>query len=170
VLDDISIDGESVSGKLLVTLSADVSASYDDQLYVQGKLKAPEVFETATGRTFDYPNYLRAQGIQAQISYAKLLDRKPAGWSLVGSLYSLKDLFEHSLDRVLPQPDNALLQGILIGEKAGISQELTNAFVQSGLVHIVVLSGYNISIVAVAMFRTLGFLSRTFQFGVGMWR
>lgn len=167
VLDGISIDGEEASGKLLATLPPNTPVSYGDQLYVQGKLKAPEVFETATGRTFDYPNYLRAQGIQAQISYAKLLDRKPAGWSLVGSLYSLKDLFEHSLDRVLPQPDNALLQGILIGEKAGISQELTQAFVQSGLVHIVVLSGYNISIVAVAMFRTLGFLSRTFQFGVG---
>ena len=85
----------------------------------------------------------------------------------MGSLYALKHTFEHSLNRLLPQPDNALLQGILVGEKAGISQELTQGFVQSGLVHIVVLSGYNISIVAEAMFRVLGFLPRALQFGVG---
>ncbi len=167
VLDDISIDGEEVSGKSLVTLPADVSVSYGDQLYVQGKLKAPEAFETTSGHTFDYPNYLRSQGIQAQMSFAKLLDRKQAGWSFVGSLYALKHLFEYSLNRLLPQLDNALLQGILIGEKAGLSQELTQGFVQSGLVHIVVLSGYNISIVADAVFRTLSFLPRTFQFSVG---
>ena len=167
VLDDISIDAQKVSGKLLVTLPVDVSVSYGDQLYVQGKLKAPEAFETATGRMVDYPNYLRAQGIQTQMSYAKLLDKKEARWSLVGALYGLKHLFKHSLDRLFPQPDNTLLQGVLIGEKAGISQELTNAFVQSGLVHIVVLSGYNISIVADAMFRVLGFLPRAFQFGIG---
>jgi competence protein ComEC len=167
VLDDISIDAQKVSGKLLVTLPVDVSVSYGDQLYVQGKLKAPEAFETATGRMVDYPNYLRAQGIQTQMSYAKLLDKKEARWSLVGTLYGLKHLFKHSLDRLFPQPDNTLLQGVLIGEKAGISQELTNAFVQSGLVHIVVLSGYNISIVADAMFRVLGFLPRVFRFGIG---
>ncbi len=167
VLDGISIDGEEASGKLLATLPPNTPVSYGDQLYVQGKLKLPEVFETTTGHTFDYPNYLRTQGIEVQMSYAKLLDRKEAKWSLIGSLYSLKHLFEHSLDSLLPKPDNALLQGILIGEKAGISQEITQGFVQSGLVHIVVLSGYNISIVAVAMFRTLGFLPRAFQFGIG---
>ena len=95
VLDDISIDGEEVSGKSLVTLPADVSVSYGDQLYVQGKLKAPEAFETTSGHTFDYPNYLRSQGIQAQMSFAKLLDRKQAGWSFTRSNICLSI---HSID------------------------------------------------------------------------
>ncbi|MDQ5955002.1 MAG: hypothetical protein QG621_5 [Patescibacteria group bacterium] len=167
VLDDISIDGESVSGRLLIVLPADSAVSYNDQLFVQGKLKAPEAFETQTGHTFDYPNYLRAQGIRAHMSYAKLLDTKPSGFSMLGMLFSLKHAFEYSLDMLFPNPDNALLQGVLLGEKRGISQDITNAFIQSGLVHIVVLSGYNLSIVAEAVFRTLSFLPRAASFGVG---
>ena len=167
VLGDLSIDNEPVSGKLLVSLPPSAEVVYSDQLYVQGNVQAPQTFETQTGRIFDYPNYLRAQGVQAQMSYAKLLATKQSGLSLQSFLFSLKHTFERSLDALLPDPDNALLQGVLLGEKRGISQELTQAFMLSGLVHIVVLSGYNISVVAEAVFRTLGFLPRTLRFGLG---
>ena len=166
-LADLSINNEPVSGELLVLLNSGTALSYNDTISVSGKITAPQAFQTDTGHTFDYPGYLRAQGIGAQMSHATLVSDSPSGFTILGALFGMKHAFEYSLDNLFPNPDNALLQGVLLGEKHGISQQLTDAFVRSGLVHIVVLSGYNIAVVSEAMFRALSFLPRTMSLGVG---
>ena len=167
VLDDLSIDNSAISGKLLVSLPPNTPVSYGDTLEVKGTVTAPQSFTTDTGHVFDYPNYLRVQGISAELSYATLLDARRGGLALFGALFSLKHIFERSLERLIPNPENALLQGELLGERHGISQVLTDAFVKSGLVHIVVLSGYNISIIALAIFWLLAPLPRRARFALG---
>jgi competence protein ComEC len=56
----------------------------------------------------------------------------------------------------IDEPEVSLLEGMLLGERGGFSNELMHAFVVVGLVHIVVLSGSNIAIIAEAVFRLLG--------------
>jgi len=48
--------------------------------------------------------------------------------------------------QVLPEPEAGLLAGILFGVKASMSQELYDALITTGTLHIVALSGQNISI------------------------
>ena len=155
------------SGGLLALVPRESRVSYGDEVEVQGKLVAPQSFETDTGHTFDYPNYLRVRGISVQMSRASARAITPAGFSLQGSLFALKHGFESSLDRLFVEPENALLQGILLGERHGIPKDLTQDFVDSGLVHVVVLSGYNISIVSEGVFRAFAFLPRTLGFAAG---
>lgn len=52
------------------------------------------------------------------------------------------------VNQVLPEPHAGLLNGILFGTKATVSKELYNALIQTGTLHIVALSGMNITIIA----------------------
>lgn len=50
------------------------------------------------------------------------------------------------INRLLPEPHAGLLSGLLFGTKAALSPDFYNALVQSGTIHIIALSGMNISI------------------------
>lgn len=52
------------------------------------------------------------------------------------------------LGRLLPEPQAGLLAGILFGTRASLSRHLTDAFIATGTIHIIALSGQNVSIVA----------------------
>jgi len=162
-----SINGAPAQGTVLAILNRDEKVLYGDTVTVSGKLAVPQPFMTDTGHMFDYAGYLSVQGVSVMVPQAALISDTSGGMSLQGSLYSLKHMFEASLDVLFPEPDNALLQGILLGERRGIPKDLNNAFVSSGLIHVVVLSGYNISIVAAGVFELLRFLPRTTSFSTG---
>lgn len=51
------------------------------------------------------------------------------------------------LGRLLPEPQAGLLAGILFGTRASLSRALTDAFISTGTIHIIALSGQNVSIV-----------------------
>ena len=162
-----SVDGERASGTLLVILERTTKISYGDKVEVSGLVGLPQTFLTNTGHEFDYPGYLRVRGVSAMMQRATLRSDTPGGFSLVGLLFSIKHFFEGSLERVMPEPQVSLLEGILLGERRGVPQDLTQAFVNSGLIHVVVLSGYNISIVSEGVFRVFSFLPRAVGFGAG---
>lgn len=141
---------------------------YGDLLKIDGKLAVPQSFTEDDGRTFDYPKYLRSKGIRFQMLFPKLaLIREGEGNVLVGRSFSIKAKFEHALTSALPAPESALLSGLLLGGKQSLGSVWLERFRVAGIVHIIVLSGYNMTIVAewlVVMFRSLGFYG---SLGVG---
>jgi competence protein ComEC len=162
-----SIDGREEKGTLLALLPRDVQLDYGDHVKVSGVIALPQPFDTDTGRQFDYAGYLRAQGVSATMQRANIDEVVQGGWSLKKSLFDVKHIFENAVERVVPEPQSSLLEGLLIGEKRGLPDEINKAFIASGLVHVVVLSGYNISIVAEAILRATSFLPPVFNYSLG---
>lgn len=164
-----SINGqEAPHGKLLAILPRETEIFYGDTVELRGLIKLPESFETNTGRVFDYPGYLRVRGISAVLERATLREQESHA-SVFGALYSLKHTFEKALETALPEPHVSLLEGMLLGERGGFDSALLNAFIIVGLIHIVVLSGSNIAIVAEGVFRLLGVtrLPRVWLYALG---
>ncbi len=161
------VNGEPARGAMLALLPPEQVLSYGDRIEVRGFLEAPQAFETNGGRLFDYPGYLRAKGISAVMRYAVIRSQQAGPWSLRGALFSLKHSFERSLERTFTEPQASLLEGLLLGEKHGLTEDLTDAFVRSGLIHVVVLSGYNIAIVASAILYLFSFLPATLSAAMG---
>ncbi|MFZ5844938.1 MAG: ComEC/Rec2 family competence protein, partial [Patescibacteria group bacterium] len=65
------------------------------------------------------------------------------------------------VNQLLPEPHAGLLNGILFGTKAMLSKELYQALVTTGTLHIVALSGMNITIlINLVHLLFLGFISR----------
>ncbi len=143
-------------GKVLAVLPRDTKLQYGDTVSVRGALEEPQSFETNTGRTFDYQGYLKARGISVVMQHAVLFspsgvegrESAPGGVSVLRTLYQIKHTFERALERVMRVPMVSLMEGFLLGEKSGLPQALTQAFVIAGLIHVVVLSGYNIGVVS----------------------
>lgn len=142
------INGEAARGGILVVLPRDSALAHGGRLTVRGLLEAPEAFATGGGREFDYPGYLRARGVSVLMPRATLQHSESGDPSLLAALYTLKHRFERALERVLSEPGAALMEGLLLGEKRGLPEPLTQAFIVAGLIHIVVLSGYNIGVVS----------------------
>jgi competence protein ComEC len=89
------------------------------------------------------------------------------GSSLVKKLFSLKYSFLNNLKQVLGEPHASLAGGLVVGEKSALGQELLDDFRHAGLIHIVVLSGFNITVIADALMRLLIFFPLTIRVGIG---
>ena len=162
-----SINKAPMDGLVLVSLPANTPLAYGDRIKIRGLLQAPQTFQTNTGREFDYPHYLNVQGVTSVVMRAVLFARIPPAPSLVGTLFSLRHSFERSLERSISEPAAALLEGIELGDKNAMPKDLNQAFISSGLVHMVVLSGYNLSVVSEAVLRALSFLPQVAALSVG---
>jgi competence protein ComEC len=86
---------------------------------------------------------------QARISYAQLKRVQPdSSW-----INSFTRRFSAAMHSVLPEPNASFGLGILIGQRNTLPQELTNQLVMVGLVHIVAVSGYNLTVLVRATSR-----------------
>lgn len=147
-LDVTHVNGERAEGRALVVLPRDTKLSFGDRLEARGMLEEPEAFLTDTGREFDYKRYLRARGVHMLMQNAELRSHKTGPLSVRKALFALKHSLERALETVMREPHVSLMEGLLLGERGGLSSSLTQAFVLTGLIHIVVLSGYNIGVVS----------------------
>lgn len=101
--------------------------------------------------------YMKSQQIVARISYPKIDTNQSAAYSSLtesyyynirGHLIDLKNSYVEKTGQILPEPEAGLLSGIIFGTKAELSTALLSILAITGTVHIIALSGYNITIVA----------------------
>ena len=134
-----------------------------DRIIVTGKVVSPEPFETDTGRTFRYDRFLAKDGIFALVEHGQAehieTNIRLEAWGM-RLLSSGKRRFQEALAQALPEPGASLASGLLTGGKQGLGSDLLDAFIIAGLVHIVVLSGYNVMIVSEAVLRAFHFLPK----------
>lgn len=148
--------------------------NYGEIVNFSGNLSVPFNFKSGTGRTFDYRGYLAKDDIFYEIKSGTVVlavddSRGLIGFSdwLTSSLYKIKRGFVNNLDKVLGEPHSALAAGLVVGEKSALGKDLLNDFRTVGLIHIVVLSGFNITVVADAMRRLLSRLPRVWGILIG---
>ena len=156
-------------GYVLVLTSPRPRFAYGDEVVVQGVLKKPESFETDTGRTFDYEKYLAKSNVYYQMLFPDVEQTGSGGGNaLRRGLFTMKEKFLLGLNKALPQPHAALAGGLVVGAQEALGDDLLDAFRITGIIHIVVLSGYNVAIVAEAIMRlTRRFLARNIALVLG---
>lgn len=156
-----SVDGALARGRILAIVESYPRRHYGERVEVLGKLSEPSSFKTDAGRVFDYPSYLRAKGITHEMYLPTLssLDAS-AGNPLFRGLFFLKEAFLSRIAVLIPEPQASLLGGLVVGAKESLGSELLDQFRRVGIVHIVVLSGYNMTIVMNAVTRSLVFLPK----------
>ena len=150
---------------------------YNDEVVFSGKISKPFNFKSDTGRAFDYIGFLAKDDIFFEIKSAKVEKdlatsspvnpKKESTGKISGILFTIKRRFVANLEYVLGEPHAALAAGLVVGEKSALGQKLLDDFRIVGLIHIVVLSGFNITIVGDAMRRMLLFLPRIWGISIG---
>ncbi len=133
-----------VKGLILARVSTSTSFSYGDRIELQGHIVTPPENDE-----FSYRDYLAHQGIYSYMAFptTRLVQRGQAN-PILAALYAFR---QHALDLVYfvyPDPEASLIGGILLGVQSGIPQNVQEAFRVTGTSHIIVISGFNITIVA----------------------
>lgn len=135
-----------------------------DAVHVSGTLEVPQPFADDNGRVFRYDKYLARDGVRFILNYAYVrVENNPAALApleirFLTGLARVKHAFLDGLAATLPEPYASLAGGVVIGGKTGLGKDLQDAFTRSGLVQIIVLSGYNVMVVAEWVMAALAYI------------
>lgn len=134
-------------GKIFVQAGLYPRYREDDTILFSCNLTQPE------GST-SYLAYLVREHVTAVCRYPSKLvletrQESRFGFSLV------RERISERIARAFPRPSSDLLTGILIGTNPGFSSELRDAFQRTGLAHIVAVSGSNLALVSIFLFRMM---------------
>jgi competence protein ComEC len=143
---EIKIDSnwEQVNGKILLFVPRYPEYRYGDILLIKGKLENAPEFEG-----FDYQTYLSRQDIYSTMLNPgiEIFSRNESTLSF-GSIYTLRDRLSQVLVSVLPEPHASLAQGIVLGIRSSIPDDLQANLSITGTAHLLAISGINLSIIA----------------------
>jgi len=168
----VSTRHDTYKTKILLNANLDESFEYGDEVKVSGKLEKPENFVTDQGKEFDYINYLRKDGIHYIVDYPRVeIISHDNGNRIKEILFLVKNKFLEKINFSIPSPENLLMGGLILGEKSTFSEELRTNFINTGTIHIVALSGYNVTIVSewlMKLFSYISYLPKNFGIGAGI--
>lgn len=142
--------------KVLVSTDLYSPVQYGDQVQVAGKLEKPGIIDLPaqagdenSGRPFDYGKYLSKDDIYFTMSFAKVEVLSSGNGNFVKeALFKLKHSFVGKMREILAEPESSLLAGLIVAGKTAMPKDILEEFRRAGVIHIVVLSGYNITIIA----------------------
>ncbi len=157
---NITLDAETLDEHVLVRISPYTDVAYGDTVSLTGVLETVENFQSDTERVFNYRGYLAKDNIHYIVAFPEHITVTNHRTTLTGVLLELKHTYLTALKRLLPEPTAALAGGITVGERRSLGDTLTQQFRDVGLIHIVVLSGYNIAVITLFIIAVLSFLPR----------
>lgn len=72
------------------------------------------------------------------------------------SLFKLRKSFISNINKIIPMPESDLANGLVLGVRGGFDENTKQEFIETGTIHIIALSGYNVSIVASGVMKIFG--------------
>lgn len=162
----LTIKAEDSGAKILIRTNRYGIFRYGDAVEIKGILKKPEIFSDST---FDWPAYLAKDDIYFEMFYpdVKILSTGGGFW-LKRQMFFLKEKFIGNLSSLVPEPNASYLAGLVVGGKKAMPKNLQDEFRRAGIIHVVVLSGYNVTIVADMIMKILSGLPFFFGLGFGI--
>ena len=153
-VDRIGGMGPAVVGALRVeaTVYGMTPVHFGDLVLLGGVVQRPAQFEQ-----FDYRAYLAEQGIAAVMPSARLIRvTTHPGDAFHSALFAVRHGVIAAVDAELPEPQAALVLGVVFGYRVALPPLLQQRMIASGLIHIVVISGLKVSLLARIISRALG--------------
>jgi competence protein ComEC len=128
----------------------DTALEYGDVILIKGALSRPRGFKNPG--CFDYERYLARQGVYSFVTVNKGdfigVIRKDASILSAVRIFRFKRRLIKVIDGYITADEADILRGVLLGDRSLIEKDLKDKFVKTGTVHILVVSGLNVGLVA----------------------
>jgi competence protein ComEC len=164
----------AIDGKVMIHAPPYPAYRYGQRVIVQGEVERPSAAEYPGW--FDYRAFLARQAIFAIMDETEELHitahPTQAGNPALRLLYQFRAHCQEILLRELPEPQASLAVGILLGGKAAIPDEVYDDFSAAGIAHILVISGWHLTLVATMLQQLLRTISGRMPVGrlqIGRW-
>ena len=151
----------AVSGRVLIRFKAGTALpAYRDRIQLQIQLYQPD--PPRNPGAFDYRNYLKRRGIDALGTVQKpsqiIAQRreKDDWWAQI--VLPVRSLIRRAIEQNLSGGPAGLLKGVLLGAKRAVPKEVKTAFTQTGVNHVLAVSGLHVGLIAGAIFFSLKIL------------
>lgn len=145
----------NINEGVLVKAPEDYHFDYGDKGWFEGKLSSPRSFSG-----FDYESFLKRLKVYSILNLQTFsIEEVEKGSFISQRAYSLRKSFQGNISLFVSYPYNVLAEGVLLGVKESFPPLLAHFFRQAGLQHIIVVSGFNVSVIILlllAIFRPLG--------------
>jgi len=126
-LDGLQMGDKTLPGTLWVTAAIGGDIKRGDRLEINGKL------------VNGFGNFA---GVMYLANITKIIHPKPGDMARI-----VRDWFADAVRRAIPEPESSLGIGFLVGQRRSLPADLATALQLAGLTHIVVASGYNLTII-----------------------
>lgn len=153
---------EVIDEKILVIADTYPQRVYGEKLSLEGSIKLPKSYDD-----FDYIAYLAKDQIftivfrpEMQIITPQLGFWESTRIKFFSGIFKLKSVFEEKVGLAVVEPQASFLNGILLGSRQNIPQDLKDDFAKVGVSHILAISGYNIAIIGEVISWVLIFFMR----------
>src|SRR3989344_508662 len=134
---------QSAHGRLQVVDRSFPERKYGDELDLKCKLEKPKPM-----KDFAYDEYLARYDVYSVCAFPDVaLTGEQRGNAILAGLFRFKSFFLERLGIVFGPTPSALVAGLLTGDRSGFTDDLKSRFAQTGLTHILAVSGYNITII-----------------------
>ena len=107
---------------------------------------------------FDYGRYLALNGVDGILWLTDTLCATPSRspWRPAMWFGGQRAAFGRIFDRLHGPEQSGFLRGVLFGDRTEIASDLKEAFVNTGTIHILAVSGSNVAVIALALYMLLG--------------
>jgi ComEC/Rec2-related protein len=152
---EVAVTGGPLEGARLLVRAARWAPLPDavgigQELQLEGRMKAlTSRAEGSTGdASFDFAAYLRGRGVAGELllEHARRTGRRRSG--LAGALDGMRERAERAVVGGMSSADGALLRGMVLGQDEAIDEALRQDFRDSGLAHLLAVSGQNVMLLA----------------------
>lgn len=129
--------------KVFLRIKSEALFKFGDRIAFEGECSG--ITGIRNPGDFDYRLYYKSKGISKVIKAdsAVLLKRDSAG-VIKTMLYLSKEKVRNTINKALPKEEAAILVGIITGDKADIDENTRNAYMRTGLSHILSVSGLHV--------------------------
>jgi competence protein ComEC len=143
---DVQIEGEwkAASGGVLVRTGLFPRYKSGDLLELEGELRSPPQLDG-----FDYAEYLARKDIGSVMQFpaARAVGHEDDSF-LRATILHVRRKLSDALGLALPEPQSSLAQGILLGQKSALPDDIAADLNTTNTSHLVVVSGENVVLVS----------------------
>jgi competence protein ComEC len=154
VLDTTLLDTEPASGRIRITAYGEglPPLTQGQRVAVVTRLHAVTGFRNPAG--FDSAAHLRRAGVRVvgstRADRVIAVDTPDPPWPV-----RIRRAARAAMEQALPAASAALLGGLLLGDRSGLPPEIDAAFRRAGVYHVLAVSGFNVALVAGAVWALL---------------
>lgn len=150
----LSVDEEIAHGKILLYISDAVEQlpKINNRLLIKNKLTTFQ--STGTPGAFEYGKYMQMKGVH----YTAWLQAQD--FQIIGNdqnifrswLYDCKDHIIQTLNRFFTDPEvRGIAEALLIGYKENLDDDLKIAYTETGVIHVIAISGLHLGLIYVVL-------------------
>jgi competence protein ComEC len=131
----------SVSGKVVLYTEPFPSYSQGDVLRVTGRIEPLSEIKNP-----GYQAFLVRQGFVGTVDESAEIDLLQRSW-----LFGFRDRLARSVSTALAEPQSSLAEGLLLGIRSHMPDELRDDFSRTGTSHLLAISGFNLAVIGGAI-------------------